>query len=107
MINLFISQTPFYTRKKFCLFSIIREDSRDYPGKQWSTEVNPVSERDFAGNWEGTTITYSISDPVPTRLQWGWEGHHVFYLPVTISCPAEVIDGVVMTIVLSVQLDGN
>ena len=78
----------------------IREDSSGYPGKYWSMEVKPVSERSFTGNWEGTSVTpfpdLTISEPVQTQLQWGWEGHQaVYYLPdgITISYPREIIEG--------------
>ena len=87
-----------YKERKLVIVSSIREDSSGYPSKHWSTEVKPVSERSFTGNWEGTSVTLfpdlTISEPVQTQLQWGWEGHQVYYLPdgITISCPREIIE---------------
>ena len=88
-----------YEERKLVRVASIREDSGGYPGKYWSMEVKPVSERSFTGNWEGTSLTQfpdlTISEPVQTQLQWGWEGHQVYYLPdgITISFPREIIEG--------------
>ena len=74
-----------YKERKLVIVSSIRENSSGYPGKYWSMEVKPVSERSFTGNWEGPSVTLfpdlTISEPVQT--QWGWEDHQVYmyYLP--------------------------
>ena len=111
--DLRLSVVSKYNEGKLSRIACVREYSHGYPGKQWSMEVNPVSERSFAGNWEGTSVTLSasdltISDPVPTRLQWGWEGYKVFYLPdgITVSCPSEVTDGGV-SIVSNLMVTGT
>ena len=82
------------------------EDSSGYSGKYWSMEVKPISERSFTGNWEDTSVTQfpdlTISEPVQTQLQWGWEGHQVmYYLPdgITVSCPREIIEGTAVDLV--------
>ena len=77
----------------------IREDARGFPSQFWSQELDQVSERNFSGNWQGTSITMTpdleISKPLPTQLNWGWEGHRTFFLPdgVSISCPTQVSVG--------------
>ena len=96
-----------YNERKLVRVSSVREDSSGYPGKHWSMEVKPVSERIFTGNWEGTSVTQfpdlTISEPVQTQLQWGWEGHQVLYLPdgITVSCPREIIEGTPVDVVAS------
>ena len=93
------STTFVYKERKLDRVSSIREDSNGYPSKYWSMEVKPVSEWSFTGNWEGTSVTLfpdpTISESVQTQLQWGWEGHQVYYLPdgITVSCPREIIEG--------------
>ncbi len=77
----------------------IREDSRGFPSKYWSTEINQLPERNLSGNWQGTSLTMTpdlkVSTPIPIQLNWGWEGHNTFFLPdgVSISCPDKVSVG--------------
>ncbi len=77
----------------------IREDARGFPSQFWSKEIEQVSERNLSGNWLGTSVTMTpdlkISEPLPTKLNWGWEGHKTFFLPdgVSISCPDKVSVG--------------
>ena len=53
----------------------IREDETNFPSQFWSTDLQQVSERNLSGNWQGTSITITadlkISEPVPTKLNWG------------------------------------
>ena len=82
----------------------IREDARGFPSKFWSREIEQVSKSNLSGNWQGTSVTMTpdlkISQPVPTQLHWGWEGHNTFFLPdgVAISCPELVSVGNPFTI---------
>jgi len=77
----------------------IREDATGFPSQYWSQEIEQVSERNLSGNWQGTSVTITphlkITEPVPTQLHWGWEGHKTFFLPdgVSISCPDKVSVG--------------
>ena len=79
----------------------IREDSRGFPSKHWSRDIEQVSERTLRGEWQGTSVTLfpdmTISKPVPTGLQWGcWEGNQVYFFPdgITVSCPKKLSNGV-------------
>jgi len=77
----------------------IREDAAGFPSQYWSTELQQLPDRNLSDNWQGTSVTITpdlnISDPVPSKLHWNWEGHHAFFLPdgVSISCPDRVIVG--------------
>ncbi|MEM8779729.1 MAG: DUF3598 family protein [Cyanobacteria bacterium P01_G01_bin.49] len=83
----------------------IREDSTGYPSSYWSIELNQLSQQNLSKNWQGTSITITpdlhISEPVPTQLSWGWQGHKTFFLPdgVSISCPEKVAVGTSFTCV--------
>ena len=82
----------------------IREDATGFPSQFWSTDIKQVSDRNLSGNWQGTSVTITpdlkISEPVPTQLHWGWEGHKTFFLPdgVSISCPERVSVGTSFTL---------
>lgn len=83
----------------------IREDSRGFPSQFWSKEIEQVSHREFSEDWQGTSVIITpdlkISQPVPTKLNWGWEGHKTFFLPdgVSISCPEKINIGNSFTLV--------
>ena len=94
-----------YKESKLAQVSSVREDSSGYPGKHWSMEIKPVSERNLTGNWEGNSVTlypdFTISEPVQAQFQWGWEGHQVYYLPdgLTVSFPSEIVEGTAIDLV--------
>lgn len=73
----------------------IREDAVS-PSRFWSSEVNILPERDFQGNWIGTSMTmtpdFVVSLPVPTQLCWTIEGNETFFFPdgISLSCPKQV-----------------
>jgi len=74
----------------------IREDSANFPNQYWSTEVNLSHERNFSGNWIGTSLTMipdlQVSTPVPAQLHWPLAGNETFFFPdgISLSCPSKV-----------------
>ncbi|MEB3180371.1 MAG: DUF3598 family protein [Nostocaceae cyanobacterium] len=85
----------------------IREDATGFTSKYWSGELNQLPERNLSGNWQGTAITMTpdlqISQPIPTQLHWGREGHKTFFLPdgVSISCPSQINIGTPFILVVN------
>lgn len=82
----------------------IREDSEDFPSKYWSQEVNLLPERNFTGDWQGTSVTMTpdlrVSGPIPTQLNEPLEENKMFFFPdeISLSCPTQVTIGTPFTI---------
>ncbi len=85
----------------------IREDAKVFPSQYWSKEIKQISERNLLEDWKGTSVTITpdlkISEPIPTQLKWGWEGHKTFFLPdgVSISCPEQISIGTPFNLIVN------
>ena len=82
----------------------IREDSAEFPSKYWSKEVNLLPERNFSGDWQGTSVTMTpdlkVSKPIPTQLNWPLERNKMFFFPdgISLTCPTQVTIGTPFTV---------
>ena len=83
----------------------IREDSRGFPSKYWSNELNLLPERNFQCGWQGTCTTITsdlnVCQPTLTQLQFPLAGHKTFFFPdeISLSCPPEIHVGTNFNIV--------
>lgn len=74
----------------------IREDINGSQIQQWTNEMNLCPERNFRGNWQGTSITMSpdlqVFDSVKTQLHFPIEGNKNFFFPsgISVSCPSRI-----------------
>jgi hypothetical protein len=89
----------------------IREDARGFPSQYWSDELNQLPQRNFTGNWQGTSVVMTrdlkISAPIPTELKFPLGSNKTFFLPdgVSVSCPDQVDVGSCFTIAANWRLE--
>ena len=85
----------------------IREDAAGFPSQYWSTQLQLLTERTLNGSWQGSAVTMTpnltVSTPVPTQLQWGWDDHKTYYYPdgITLSCPDKLKMGTPFVIAIN------